>query len=227
LREEARLGATLAHPNIVQVLDCGRFRDTFIVALELVDGISLARLRGTLSPAAIAFVGCELATALDYIHTRRGSDGRPLELVHRDLNPPNVLVSRIGEVKLADFGVAAASTRAVIHNQGGMFYGKSAYAAPEQLAGLAVDAKTDIYGLGVTLRETWTGRDSDPLRALLDELGAAAPELRPSAIEARDRLRALGSLGDGERELVCAVDAALAQRTTIDVTRSAMTAPTT
>ncbi len=158
--EEARLCAMLTHPNIVQVLDCGRFQDRFILAMEYVEGCSLARLiKGLGRPlplAAVTFLGAELAAALDYIHKRVGPDGKPLGLVHRDLNPPNVLLSRIGEVKLADFGVAHVLSSARTHDEHRV-YGKVHYMAPEQLRGQPFDGRADLFCLGLTLHEALTG----------------------------------------------------------------------
>lgn len=156
--QEARLCALLNHPNVVQVFDCGRYQDTWILAMEFVDGLSLHRLlsaRGAGLPLdAVAYLGAELAAALDYLHQRIGEDGRPLALVHRDVNPPNVLLSRFGEVKLADFGVSRAATSAA---EGKGFVGKVPYAAPEQRSGGALGPWTDLYALGLTLHEALTG----------------------------------------------------------------------
>ena len=158
--EEARLCAQLHHPNIVQVFDCGRFQGGFIVAMEYVDGQSLQTLirggGGPLPISAVTYIGAELASALDYIHRKVGPDGTPLNLVHRDVNPPNILLSRIGEVKLSDFGVASAATR--IGSQSGRFYGKTVYAAPEQFRSDDFDGRTDLFALGLTLHEALTGR---------------------------------------------------------------------
>jgi serine/threonine-protein kinase len=157
-RREAHLCASLSHPNLVQVLDCGKYRGQFVLAMELVDGASLRRLveDGPLDPHAVAYLGVELAAALDYIHRRRGADGAPLALVHCDVNPPNILVSRAGEVKLGDVGVARAAAP-LLQPGSGRFGGKVTYAAPEQLAGLALDARTDLYAVGLTLHEALTG----------------------------------------------------------------------
>jgi serine/threonine-protein kinase len=158
--EEARLCALLNHPNVVQVFDCGRYQDRFILAMEYVDGCALSRLvKGRDNPLplpAVTYVGAELAAALDYIHARVGQDGAPLRLVHRDLNPPNVLVSRIGEVKLADFGVAHV-LRGEGPNEPGPLYGKVHYLAPEQLRGEAFDGRADLFCLGLVLHELLTG----------------------------------------------------------------------
>ncbi|HZN91694.1 MAG TPA: protein kinase [Myxococcales bacterium] len=161
-REEARLCASLIHPNVVQVYDCGRFRDTFIVAMEFVDGLPLnrllARVDEPLPLEVVSYLGAELAYALDFIHRKLDSKGQPLNLVHRDVNPPNILLSRIGEVKLADFGVANAANR-VATGRTDIFYGKLRYAAPEQIiAERAIDGRSDLFGLGLTLFEALTGR---------------------------------------------------------------------
>jgi serine/threonine-protein kinase len=168
--EEAGLCALLAHPNIVQVFDCGRFQNTFILAMEYVDGASLHRLirkgNGLLPISAVTFLGAELAAGLDYVHRRMGPDGQPLNLVHRDVNPPNILISRWGEVKLADFGVARAATRVKASLPG--FYGKTCYAAPEQLKGLSFDGRADLFALGLTLYEALTG---EPVLTVEHEAG--------------------------------------------------------
>jgi len=194
--EEARLCALLHHPNIVQVFDCGKYQGGFIVAMEYVDGPSLQALirtgSGPLPISAVTFIGAELASALDYIHRKVAPDGKPLNLVHRDVNPPNILISRIGEVKLSDFGVASAATR--VGSQSGRFYGKVVYAAPEQMRSDVLDARTDLFALGLTLHEALTGRrvlngDVETLMAG----GHLPPIPRPSFLraevpEALDRL---------------------------------------
>jgi serine/threonine-protein kinase len=222
-RSEVQLGASLVHPNLVQLLDCGRFRGAFVVAMELVDGASLAailkRVKEPLPVAAVAYIGAELATALDYVHHKRGPDGKPLGLVHCDVNPPNVLVSRLGEVKLADFGVAQATDSTA---RG--FAGKVAYAAPEQISagGIAspgsagarstpagsaplIDARTDLFGLGTTLREMLAAREDVPagLAALVAELLAEDRERRPAdAASVRARLIAVAApYPEGEQQL--------------------------
>ncbi|MCY1081618.1 serine/threonine-protein kinase [Archangium lansingense] len=159
-RREAELGSLLNHSNIVQVLDVGRFGDTYFMAMEHIEGVSLRELlksHGPLPPAVVAFIGAELGEALDYVHRRTSSEGLPLNLVHRDVNPPNILLSRIGEVKLGDFGVA----RAAIHvrlTQADRVRGKLGYMAPEQARGQPFDGRADLFALGLTLHEALTGR---------------------------------------------------------------------
>lgn len=158
-RREAELGAGLAHPNVVQVLDFGADGDTWFIAMEFVDGLPLSRLlafarkAGTPLPLpACVYLIEELCQALDYIHTRTSPTGSALQLIHRDVNPPNVLVSRIGEVKLNDFGVARAAGKEQL-TEAGMLRGKVAYAAPEQLLGQPYDTRADLWALGVTAFE--------------------------------------------------------------------------
>lgn len=158
--DEARISMQLSHPNIVHTYDFGRVGDEYFLALELIEGLDLATLidgcvdRGeTLSPEEIAAIGESVCRALAHVHTRRRGDGKPLGLVHRDVTPPNVLLTREGDVKLTDFGVARLRENA---NEG--LRGTLAYMAPEQATRGAVDARTDIFGLALVLLECLRGR---------------------------------------------------------------------
>jgi eukaryotic-like serine/threonine-protein kinase len=130
------------------------------MAMVHIEGVSLRELiksHGPLPPAVVAYLGAELGEALDYVHRRTSNEGLPLNLVHRDVNPPNILLSRIGEVKLGDFGVA----RAAIHvrlTRADRVRGKLGYLAPEQARGHAFDGRADLFALGLTLHEALTGR---------------------------------------------------------------------
>ncbi|WP_257460450.1 serine/threonine-protein kinase [Archangium lipolyticum] len=176
-RREAELGSLLNHSNIVQVLDVGRFQDTYFMALEYIEGLSLRELlksHGPLPPSVVAYLGAELGEALDYVHRRTSSEGVPLNLVHRDVNPPNILLSRIGEVKLGDFGVA----RAAIHvrlTQADRVRGKLGYLAPEQARGEPFDGRADLFALGLTLHEALTGRRVFQDEAVSDTVGSFPP----------------------------------------------------
>jgi serine/threonine-protein kinase len=159
-RREAELGSQLHHPNIVQVLDIGRFADTYFLAMEFIDGLSLRSLikeHGPLPFSVVAYLGAELAAALDYVHHRPTSEGTWLNLVHRDVNPPNILLSRIGEVKLGDFGIARAAHHASLTIPGRVS-GKPGYFAPEQARSEPFDGRADLFALGLTLHEALTGR---------------------------------------------------------------------
>lgn len=162
--DEARLSGSLGHPNIVQTFDFGQVEGIYYLAMELVRGRTLGAiletLRGNrlrLGTAASLFVAKELARALDYAHRAVGSDGSSLGIVHRDVSPQNVLVSREGHVKLADFGIAKAALRSQV-TQPGRVRGKCSYMAPEQARGLEVDARADVFALGAVLWECLVGR---------------------------------------------------------------------
>ncbi len=158
-RREAELGSLLNHPNIIQVLDVGRFKDTYFMAMEHIEGMSLRELlksHGPLPPEVVAYIGAELGEALDYVHRRTSSNGVPLRLVHRDVNPPNILLSRIGEVKLGDFGVARAGIHVRL-TEADRVRGKLGYLAPEQARGESFDGRADLFALGATLHEALTG----------------------------------------------------------------------
>jgi serine/threonine-protein kinase len=198
-RLEAELCSRLNHPNIVQVVDFGRHGDSFFLAMEFVDGLSLKRVldvyQGVGLPLpAVTYLGIELCQALDYVHRRVGPDGQPMNLIHRDLNPPNVLLSQLGEVKVADFGIARAATRVDV-TQVGVVKGKPGYLAPEQAAGEPIDGRVDLFALGVTLHEALTGRrlfptgdDPASLHAVFDMPIPRPSQLRPEVPEALDRV---------------------------------------
>lgn len=160
---EARLSVALSHANIVQVFDLGREEDTYFIAMEYVAGMDLgqavrtARRSNNPTPVDLCvYIGCEVARALDYAHRRKDPTGRLLGLVHRDISPQNVLLSFEGEVKVTDFGIAKARSTAEF---AGTVKGKHAYMAPEQAEGFPVDARADLYSLGVTLYEMLAGRN--------------------------------------------------------------------
>jgi serine/threonine protein kinase len=156
LIEEARLGAQLAHRNLVQVHQLGVAEGRYFVVMDYVDGRDLATLPRPAAQLAL-FIGEELARALDYVHRVADEAGRPLGLVHRDVSPANVLVSRDGEVRLGDFGVAKATLLADI-TRGNVRKGKYAYMSPEQVSGDLLTSASDQFSLGVTLYELLAGR---------------------------------------------------------------------
>lgn len=192
LVDEANITAQLSHRNIVQVIDLGQVDGTHYIAMEYVDGIDLGRLLTTarerkimLSPRVSAYVAREIADGLEHAHKKNGPDGKPLRIVHRDISPPNVLVSTAGEVKITDFGIAKASLRASKTGTG-VVKGKYAYMAPEQAKAQAVDHRADLFALGCVLYELVTGKPVYPsvtLPVLLDRVARVvyeAPErVRP------------------------------------------------
>ena len=163
-RDEARITSQLHHGNIVQVLEFGEADGSYWLALEYVHGPSLAATLNELgshherlSVPEIAHVSAEVARALDYAHRKRDDDGAPLLVVHRDVSPANVLLSREGEVKLADFGIALARARLNPTLQGGMVKGKLSYMAPELLGGVEAGPRSDLFALGAVMYEMLTG----------------------------------------------------------------------
>jgi len=157
---EAKVAAMLDHPNIVHVFDFELDGEDYYLVMEYVAGASISRLqrenqrRGTpLGAIAAVEVGAAIADALAYAHDVRLPDGRPLELVHRDVSPGNVLVSYDGAVKLADFGVVKTAMTATMV---GVVNGKWAYMSPEEICGQPVDRRSDLFSLGIVLYEIIT-----------------------------------------------------------------------
>jgi serine/threonine-protein kinase len=162
--DEARIAAHLAHPNIVQVYELGEDRGEYYLVMEFVPGQNLGRvltrfsrtghpMRATLA----AHIVLEAARGLEYAHQARDADGQPLGIVHRDISPANLLIGYRGDVKVADFGIAKASNKES-RTRTGVVRGKFSYMAPEQVSGGAVDARCDVWALGVVLWEASIGR---------------------------------------------------------------------
>jgi serine/threonine protein kinase len=166
---EARIHAQLSHRNIVQIHDLGVSEEgEYFIVLEYVDGPDLATLlealakvptprgRGLrLSDAVALYIAIELGEGIHFAHEQRSADGQPLNLVHRDISPSNVLISYAGEVKLSDFGLAKRRTD---HSVVGSLKGKLAYMSPEQARRAPLDRRSDIFALGAVLFEMLTGR---------------------------------------------------------------------
>jgi serine/threonine protein kinase len=161
---EARLAATLDHPNVVRTYDLVEDESAFFMVMEYLHGESLGRLlnavsgRGERVPLAhIVSIVLGVAAGLHCAHERRGVDGQPLDIVHRDLSPGNVFITYEGGVKLLDFGIAKATSRTSI-TIGPSRKGKVSYMSPEQCVGADIDRRSDIFALGVVMWELCTGR---------------------------------------------------------------------
>jgi serine/threonine protein kinase/CheY-like chemotaxis protein len=161
---EAKLTVCLQHANVVQVFDLGSARGQFHMVMEFVDGENLRALQRAaaaqqvgLGLREVCFIVQQVAEGLTYAHEKLDAAGRPLNIVHRDINPSNVMVSSTGEVKLADFGIAKAAN-VQSGTQVGVVKGKVGYLAPEQVRGCAVDQRADIFLLGLLLHELLAGQ---------------------------------------------------------------------
>ncbi|MEA2751352.1 MAG: eukaryotic-like serine/threonine-protein kinase [Myxococcales bacterium] len=157
--DEARVCARLAHPNIVQVFDFGEHDGELYMAMEYVDGTTAARLvraaasRGEEVPLdAALYIALSVLRGLDYAHNARDDEGKPLDLVHRDVSPGNVLIDRSGAVKLTDFGIARAA-EIERRTDAGQLKGKLGYMSPEQVVGRELDARSDLFTVGIALAE--------------------------------------------------------------------------
>ncbi len=160
--DEARLAASLNHQNVAQVFEVGQEHGIHYLAMEYVHGqdmrglLSKAGADGTRVPLDLALaIVTGAAAGLHHAHERRGNDGVPLGIVHRDVSPSNVMIGYDGSVKLLDFGIAKAARRSV-ETQSGIIKGKFAYMAPEQCRGRPVDPRSDVFSLGILLYEATT-----------------------------------------------------------------------
>jgi eukaryotic-like serine/threonine-protein kinase len=163
--DEARLSLSLQHANIVQVFDIGHADDTYFIVMEYVDGVDLKALlewrrhMGKRLPTAVSLnIANEICKGLSYAHEMVNPDtGRPLGIVHRDVSPPNVLISKQGEVKVVDFGLAKSRSQ-IETTDPGVVKGKMSYLSPEAARGEEVDSRADIFSVGILLYEMLTGK---------------------------------------------------------------------
>ncbi|HSR96566.1 MAG TPA: serine/threonine-protein kinase, partial [Kofleriaceae bacterium] len=160
--DEARLVATLQHPNIAQVTEIGLVNNTYFLVMEHVDGADLrelmyraVELRQRVAISDAIYILIQACVALHYAHEKRGPDGARLDIIHRDVTPSNVLLSHDGTVKVCDFGIAKATNRTTETVRGAL-KGKYAYMSPEQCKCTAIDRRSDIFALGILLYELST-----------------------------------------------------------------------
>ncbi|MEM9068083.1 MAG: protein kinase [Myxococcota bacterium] len=172
--DEAKVAMRLNHPNIVQVYAFEQVKREFLLAMEFCDGLDLGRLVAaarrmtTRIPYGLcAYLVLEVARGLDYAHKRKDEAGVPMDIVHRDVSPQNVLLTYDGVVKVGDFGIAKAR---MVSEETGVIKGKFAYMSPEQARGERVDQRSDVYSLGILLAELLMNRPMYPGQHGLDVL---------------------------------------------------------
>ncbi|MBK7859533.1 MAG: protein kinase [Archangiaceae bacterium] len=161
--DEARISVQLNHANIVHIHELGKHDDAYFIAMEYVSGRDLRtileryRRRKEIMPTAQAvYVASKICEGLDYAHRKKDARGQELSIIHRDVSPQNILCSYEGEVKIIDFGIAKAANRSQ-KTQAGILKGKFGYMSPEQVRGLPIDRRSDVFAVGVILYEMLTG----------------------------------------------------------------------
>jgi eukaryotic-like serine/threonine-protein kinase len=159
-RDEARIASRIAHPNVAAIFDLGRVEHSYFIAMEYVHGQNLAELlretarrKKRMGWQYAARLIADAAAGLHAAHELKNADGDPLNVVHRDVSPQNLILSSDGHLKVVDFGVAYAAER-VTHTTDGSVKGKAAYMSPEQVEGERVDRRSDIFALGTVLYES-------------------------------------------------------------------------
>jgi len=196
---EARIGAQMSHANIAQVYDVGLENDRYFIAMELVRGVALSKLiaglkghREQLPVELLAYIGRCLCEGLQVAHEATGPDGQPMQLVHRDVTPHNVLLSVDGAVKLTDFGIARVADADRLSRPGEVM-GKLGYLAPEQITGGVLDRRVDLFAAGATMYhlatldkpfDTPTGASFDPSRLPTVPLRVCRPDLPRDLVSA-------------------------------------------
>ena len=182
--DEARVLARLGHPAIAQVLDFGEKYGTLYLTMEYVPGLSLSRLMtrrpGPMEPAVAARMIADIARGLHAVHEQTDENGQPLNIVHRDVSPQNIMISFHGRMKLIDFGIALTEERMSEATSSGMVKGKIAYVAPEQITGVGADRRSDVYSLSIVLHELLTGQSlfeprTNPIAAAKDRRSPPKP----------------------------------------------------
>ena len=239
--DEAKLAALLHHQNIVQIYDFGRIDDSYYIAMEYLLGKDLrmvmkkADLTGKpLSLESTLLIVSRICAALDYSHSLKDFQGNPLNIIHRDISPANILLTYDGNVKIVDFGIAKAATQSHL-TQAGMIKGKVAYMSPEQAAGETIDHRSDIFSSGIVLYELATGVpmfQGDTLQVLnlvrngkFTPAGQVRPELpkklhelldRALAKERADRYQSAGDMLADIEELMYQMSARTSPRQVAD-----------
>jgi serine/threonine protein kinase len=199
--DEARLGALLHHTNVVQTFEVGQEGSTPFLVMEYLQGRSMddllaKRAEGELSQDFFVRLVLDALAGLHYAHELCALDGKPLDLVHRDISPPNIFVTYEGVVKLLDFGIAKAAGATTL-TEPGVVKGKYAYMAPEQARGDAVDRRADIFAVGVVLWEILAGQrineECSQAQQISKRISGADPSIDERAPDAPEALREICS----------------------------------
>ncbi|HET9623710.1 MAG TPA: serine/threonine-protein kinase, partial [Kofleriaceae bacterium] len=181
--DEARLVAGLEHPNIAQVYETDIVDGAYFFVMEYVDGADLRRLietalarRHKITLGDALYIVAHVCDALHYAHEKRDLEGRPLQIIHRDVSPSNVLISHDGAIKVCDFGIARTYDRPSEDSQNGVLRGKLSYMSPEQCRRAAIDRRSDVFSIGILLYELTTlsklfraGGDFQLLQKIVEE----------------------------------------------------------
>ena len=162
--DEARLSAHLSHSNVVSVFDIGVGDGTYFIVMEYVEGADLKnvmdhrkKIEQTVPVEEAVFIATKICQGLAYAHELTTGDGRPLNIVHRDITPANVLITKYGEIKIVDFGLAKASSQ-LAESDAGVIKGKFGYLAPETVMEIGVDHRVDVFAVGIILWEMLAGQ---------------------------------------------------------------------
>jgi len=186
--DEAKLAALLQHQNIVQIYDFGTMANSYFIAMELLVGKDLRlttnkskRINIPMDLETALYITAQICEGLEYAHTLRDFQGKPLGLIHRDISPPNILITYSGQVKIIDFGIAKARNQSK-DTQVGIIKGKVAYMSPEQAEGTAIDHRSDIFATGILLyemlaqRRMFSGEDTFQVLSQVREARFKPPE---------------------------------------------------
>jgi len=191
---EARIAATLSHPNVVHMFDVGQVDGLYYIAMEHIHGEDIRSIVRQMRATGVTELPLEhaigivlgIAAGLSYAHEKRDLDGSPLNIVHRDVSPQNVIVTFTGDVKIVDFGIAKSDVKMQLETRSGRLKGKVPYMSPEQARGERIDARTDVFATGVLLFELTTGKrlfkgqsEYETLKLICDEDYPRPTQVRP------------------------------------------------
>jgi serine/threonine-protein kinase len=203
LLHEARVAATLSHPNIVQTFDVGNVDGTYFIAMEHIHGEDIQAIVRAMKKKDLSEFPLEhtlgiitgMCAGLAYAHDKRDLDGKRLDIVHRDISPRNIVISFTGDVKIVDFGIAKSGVEPGEDTANGQLKGKAPYMSPEQAAGQPIDWRSDIFATGVMLFELTTGKrlfkgasEFETLKLIIEKEYPKPSDVRPGYPQALERI---------------------------------------